>query len=253
MPKPNHSAAPLRQAIVQLQKFADALEQSSAAEIDSTAWQDALRAFLALDADWAADQSFEAVLRAALHVVNGSGAGLALYDPAQKQLIIRAAVGMGADNVVGCPVPLEDSISGLAFATGEIQASRPLYHGLEQNTGFAFRSVLVAPLMHAGEAIGTITAVNKIGADGFTSDDIAAFQHFSELAARLVNRKQRELSLIAALTGGRPELPLPPALAISSVTGAAEDFAQLQALARLQREAPHARRLLDALIASLRV
>ncbi len=164
-----------------------------------------LVAYLGLEESWATDKAMECVLQAAMHTVGGQGAGLTLYQAETERLVFRAAIGDGSEGILGYEVPVDRSQHGLAFATGEIQASKPLHSEIEQSAGVAYTSVLVAPLISGEDPIGTISVVNKRDGTGFSPGDIEAFQPFSELAAQIVMQKTREQAILQGIREGRLE------------------------------------------------
>jgi GAF domain-containing protein len=141
------------------------------------------------------------VLQCAMYAVRAGGSGLTLFDRGKNKLVFQAAVGDGAEGIIGYEVPLEGSQHGLAFATGEIQSSTPIHTDVEKKTGTVFRNVLVAPLVVGEDVIGTISAVNKQDADHFSTDDMRTYQLFSELAAQVVRQKLREDAVRKAFSG----------------------------------------------------
>ena len=159
---------------------------------NSNAVADRLAAYLALAPGVKEDSILHQLLHCAMHVVRAGGAGLTLLDPVKKRLVFRAAIGDGAEGIIGQEIPLKGSRHGLAFATGEVQSATPVYTDIEKTAGAAFRNVLVAPLLACGEAIGTISAVNKQDRDHFSSQDISAFKLFADLAAEVVRQRSRE-------------------------------------------------------------
>lgn len=161
----------------------------------------ALASYLALGTGMAQDDLLNTILVCATHVTGAGGAGLTLFDPQKRRLVFQAAVGEGAEGILGYEVPLEGSQHGLAFATGEVQAAAPLHSGIEAAAQRAFRSVLVAPLVADGESIGTLSAVNKRGADQFTVDDMRIYRYFADIAALLVRQRLREEALKRWLAG----------------------------------------------------
>jgi GAF domain-containing protein len=131
-----------------------------------------------------------------------------LLDAKKKRLVFRAAVGDGAQGILGQEVPLKGSRHGLAFATGEVQNNTPTYASIEKKAQVKFRNVLVAPLLVNGEAVGTISAVNKQGADHFSAQDMEAYRLFADLAAVVVRQRCREEVLRRGVEGGAgDELP----------------------------------------------
>jgi len=144
-------------------------------------------------------------------VVSAGGAGLTLYHHDRKRLVFEAAVGDGSGGIVGYEVPVTGSQHGLAFATGDVQASRPLHAEIEAAAGTQFDSVLVAPLIIGEEPVGTLSAVNKTGGGGFQVGDIDAAAHFAEVAARLVGYVSRLKTAAAAMDSGESGSEVDPA------------------------------------------
>ena len=175
--------------------------------------REALVAYLALTPALDEDALLQTLLKCAMQVVGAGGAGLTLLDPRKRKLVFRAAIGDGAEGIIGQEVPLKGSRHGLAFATGEVQTDTPLDSGVEKAARAHFRNVLVAPLQIAGESVGTISAVNKQGAGHFSAEDMAAYKQFADLGAVVVRQRCREQVLRCGLTGaGRPSVALPLAL-----------------------------------------
>jgi hypothetical protein len=175
--------------------------------------REALVAYLALTPALDEDALLQTLLKCAMQVVGAGGAGLTLLDPRKQKLVFRASIGDGAEGIVGQEVPLKGSRHGLAFATGEVQTDTPLYAGVEKAARARFRNVLVAPLQIAGESVGTISAVNKQGADHFSAEDMAAYKLFADLGAVIVRQRCREQVLRRGLAGvRRPSVALPLAL-----------------------------------------
>ncbi len=162
-----------------------------------------LIAYLSLAPSMKDDILLKMLLRCVMWVVKAGGAGLTLHDPEKNCLVFRAALGDGSENIVGCEVPREGSVHGLAFATGEVQSRTPIHRDVDKKTGVVFRNVLVAPLIVEGEPIGTISAVNKAGADSFTTEDMGAFRLFSELAGIMIRQRRREQILSDMMTKGK--------------------------------------------------
>ena len=168
---------------------------------------ESLAAYLALTPALDEDALLHTLLECARHVVGAGGAGLTLLDAKKKRLVFRAAVGDGAQGILGQEVPLKDSRHGLAFATGEVQNNTPTYARIEKMAQVKFRNVLVAPLLANGEAVGTISAVNKQGADHFSAQDMEAYRLFADLAAVVVRQRCREEVLRRGIESGAGDEP----------------------------------------------
>lgn len=146
-------------------------------------------AFLAMSESY--DRLMHLLLDTALQVVQAGGAGLTLLESKSKQLIFTHAVGDGSDSLVGVKVPLKGSVHGLAFATGEVQATTPMYKEVDALTQTEYKNVLVAPLYDGEQVVGTMSAVNKKGADYFSEQDVDTYTRFSELAMILINNQRK--------------------------------------------------------------
>jgi len=166
----------------------------------------ALVGYLALGSDIKDDALLTMILQSAMYVVGAGGAGLTLLDPDTNTLVFKAAIGDGAEGVIGYQVPLEGSQHGLAFATGEIQSSTPINTDIESTAKVQFKNVLVAPLFINDDGVGTISAVNKQNGDHFTPEDMEAYKHFADLAAMVVRQRQREEMLKDMLAGNTNEV-----------------------------------------------
>lgn len=191
-----------------------------------------LAAYLALTPALEEDALLHTLLECARHVVEAGGAGLTLLDARKKRLVFRAAVGDGAQGILGQEVPLKGSRHGLAFATGEVQNSTPTYTRIDKKARAEFRNVLVAPLLVSGEAVGTLSAVNKQGADHFSARDMDAYRLFADLAAVVVRQRCREEVLRRGIKGGAGNEP---------ATLSAEDrelLAVFEGIARVRRRHP---------------
>jgi len=162
--------------------------------------------FLGFSSDMEKDAVLKTLLRCAKNVVNAGGAGLTLYDEEKNKLVFVAETGDGS-GFIGYEIPIEDSVHGLAFVTGEIQSSTPLHKDVESKAKAAFRNVLVAPLFVNGEGIGTMSAVNKQNGDNFTSKDMEAYKYFADLAAIIIQQKIREKMLKSMLLGKDDKTP----------------------------------------------
>ena len=163
--------------------------------------------YIALAPQIEEDELLNTILRCAMHTVNAGGAGLTLLDRKKNTLIFRAAIGDGAEGIIGYEVPVEGSQHGLAFATGEVQSSTPIHSEIEDAAKAKFRNVLVAPLLVDGERVGTMSAVNKQDGDHFTIKDMEAYKLFSDLAAQVVRQRLREEILKKTLNGEYEEAP----------------------------------------------
>ncbi len=160
-----------------------------------------IASYIALSPQLEDDALLTMILRCAMHVVRGGGAGLTLLDRDKNRLVFRAAIGDGSEGIIDYEVPVEGSQHGLAFATGEVQSSTPIHTEIEAAAKAEFRNVLVAPLIVDGEPMGTMSAVNKQDGDHFTVQDMEAYKLFADLAALVVRQRLREGALKRIMAG----------------------------------------------------
>jgi GAF domain-containing protein len=209
---------------------------------------ESLAAYLALTPALEEDALLQTLLQCAMQVVGAGGAGLTLLDERKKRLVFRAAIGDGAEGIVGQEVPLKGSRHGLAFATGEVQSDTPTYSGLEKKAKARFRNVLVAPLLVAGEPVGTISAVNKQNAEHFSPGDMAAYKLFADLAAVVLRQRCREQILRRGFAQGRrASIGLPVALAPED----GQLLAVFDAVARLRQRRPERLGMIKQMVEAL--
>ncbi len=163
--------------------------------------------YLALGPGLEQDELLNTLLNCAQQVVRAEGAGLTLYDEQKDLLVFRAATGVAADKILGWEVPLTNSQHGIAFRMRQVISSTPMNRAIDEATGVTYRNVLIAPLLINDEAIGTVSAVNKMTTDHFTPQDIEAYTGFAELAAHIIRQRIREYNLKQIIEGSAAKLP----------------------------------------------
>lgn len=163
--------------------------------------------YLALSPGMEEDELLNTLMTCAMNVVGAEGAAVTIYDEEKKVLTFRAAVGIAADRIIGCQVPLGNSQHGIAFRMQQVISSTPMYKVIDDITGEKYRNVLAAPLLINNEAIGTLGAVNKKTGDHFTPQDMEAYQSFAELAAHIIRQRLREKSLRQLIDGDALDVP----------------------------------------------
>jgi hypothetical protein len=168
---------------------------------------DIVMSYLALSPGMEQDELLNTLLTCAMTVVRAEGAAVTLYDDQKNLLVFRAAVGIAADKIIGCEVPVANSQHGIAFRMRQVISSTPMYKVIDNITGESYRNVLVAPLIIDNQPIGTLGAVNKQTEDHFTPQDIEDYSSFAELAAHIIQQRLRENSLKQLIEGTSAELP----------------------------------------------
>ena len=190
-----------------------------------------IQCYLALSPQIEEDSFLKMILQCAMHTVNAGGAGLTLLKEDKKNLVFKAAIGDGAEGIIGYEVPIKGSRHGEALLTGEVISSTPVHTAIEDKAKAAFRNVLVAPLIVEGDAVGTMSAVNKQDGDHFTPKDMEAYRLFADLAALVVRQRLREQVLEHLMKGGIEIVPDE----LKNVTCGKEDAGLLDVLQQVVR------------------
>jgi two-component system NtrC family sensor kinase len=139
----------------------------------------------AVSASLRQDEVMHLSLRHAVALLHAAGAALALLH--EDQLIVVAGIGPG-ETLVGAPVPMNDSLAGLAVRerranivndSGHPDAYTPtrIAAGIERTIN--------APLLAVTGAIGVLTVINRD--TPFTQDDAAVLQRLADQVAAAIS------------------------------------------------------------------
>jgi signal transduction histidine kinase len=107
------------------------------------------------------------ILTAATELLDCETASILVYNPKRGDLSFHAATDPDADRLAEIPVPLDGSLAGWIFRTGEplciddVANDPRHYVGVAKQTGFQPRSFLGVPMVRAGQATGVLEALNK--------------------------------------------------------------------------------------------
>jgi signal transduction histidine kinase len=113
-----------------------------------------------------------------------------LLDGSTGELYAEVATGRAAERLKRVVVPLQGSIAGWVFKTGQpamvdnVRQDRRHYRQVDelisvQAAPFVTRSILAVPLVVQGKTIGVLEVVNKVGDKAFSEDD----QHLLSMLA----------------------------------------------------------------------
>jgi transcriptional regulator with GAF, ATPase, and Fis domain len=206
--------------------------------------------YLAMSPGIAQDELLNTLLTCAMNVVRAEGAAMCLYDDQKDVLVFRAAVGIAADQIIGFEVPLTNSQHGIAFRMRQVISSTPMNRAIDATTGEHYRNVLVAPLVVNDEAIGTLSAVNKITEDQFTPQDIDGYTGFAEVAAHIVRQRLREFNLKQIIEGDAARIP-EELSGVKSLTNDADLLEIIRNIVSIGRRSPEMIPLCRQLIGAL--
>lgn len=152
------------------------------------------------------------ILNAATNVVEAQGASLFLFSRDNpNELVVVAAVGYRADDLIGLRVPLGEGLAGWVAREAKSQLVTDLendprfYRQVDQQTGMNTQSLIAVPLIHAEQVIGVIEVVNKLNNAVFDLDDVRLLESMAGTAsvsiinARLFDQAQRRVVELGTL------------------------------------------------------
>ncbi len=150
------------------------------------------------------------IVQAAAELTDSKVASILLFDEQTDTLRFIAAKTL-SDQLANIPVPVDGSIAGIVFTSGEPQIvsdvrTEPRYYKkVEQQVGFEAHSLLAAPLQFKDRRIGVIELANSQDGRAFDQEDIETLTALAAQAtvaienARLVKTLQEAHSMAEAL------------------------------------------------------
>jgi GAF domain-containing protein len=91
---------------------------------------------------------------------------LAVLDADEEHLVFRSASGVGAEEVVGLRLPASRGIAGWVVSSGQpiavhdVRSDPRFARDVAESTGYVPRSILAAPMIASGEAIGVVEVLD---------------------------------------------------------------------------------------------
>jgi signal transduction histidine kinase len=119
-----------------------------------------------------------------------------LYDDKAHELRFRAATGKNADQLARLRVPIEGSIAGTIWKTGqpiiiaEAERDPRHYDATDQAIDFETRNILGVPLSILERRLGVLEALNKSGDAPFSEDDVRVLSTLAGQAAIAIQNAQ---------------------------------------------------------------
>ena len=142
----------------------------------------------------------ELVTRKCREVLDADGVAVMLLDAERKELYFPYFSDRDpkvAERLALVRVPVGKGIAGEVFETGRsvridnVSTDRHFYSGVDKKTGLTTRSVLAAPLVANEIRLGVIEAVNPLGREAFTENDLALLESLAESVARAIHNADR--------------------------------------------------------------
>jgi GAF domain-containing protein len=155
------------------------------------------------------EKAFRELIETCLACTKADEGSILIFDKRANELIFALTVGNASsdDTLRGQRVPIGKGITGLAALTKQPQIGSPIYKDVHQSElqPDSPHSVLAAPLLLHNEVLGVMTVVTFDHARAFSLDDAATLQRVCNVAALVIDQRQR-LSILSkeqAATSGQ--------------------------------------------------
>jgi GAF domain-containing protein len=140
------------------------------------------------------DRLLTSITQLGLRVFRAAACSIALLEPDDEHLVFRAASGEGAEEVVGLRVPVSTGIAGWVVSSGQpiavqdVRTDPRFAVDVAESTGYVPRSILAAPVMFAGEALGVVEVLDGADRSRDGVDVLVQLAAHAALALELVER-----------------------------------------------------------------
>jgi signal transduction protein with GAF and PtsI domain len=191
-------------------------------------------------------RSIENLLRLAAASVNSDEASVLVRDGNKGGLKFLVAIGEVADKIMKVRIPPGKGIAGFVFSSGQPMAvtdvaqEETFYAEVDRATGYSTQTILATPLRAAGEIVGVLEFVNRLGDppyEPFSPDEMDKAAHYADAIATLVDAHEAaglvEILFERMLGGGK-----------EAKKGQAADGAELRRWLKRVRSAPEHRDLM---------
>ncbi|MFY9271058.1 MAG: diguanylate cyclase, partial [Candidatus Manganitrophaceae bacterium] len=167
----------------------------------------------------ALDTTLKEVLRKANQFVPSEAGSILLDDPVQKkagadhpELVFVACFGSGSSRLLGLRLPVNESIAGIPYRTGNPYLSKNVsrdelfYPKIDQISRFRTRSIICAPIIIEHSVCGVIELINRKERANFTGEELKLLEIFAGYTSTLIQnvldgRRHIELAKRDGLTG----------------------------------------------------
>ena len=136
------------------------------------------------------------IIRAAAELTDTEAASILLYEEKAGKLSFVAATGAKSEQLARMTVPLEGSVAGSIFKSGQpmlithADQDPRHYESIGQAIGFHTRMILGVPLSIKNYRIGVLEALNKHGEAPFTDGDTQVLSTLAAQAAIAIQNAQ---------------------------------------------------------------
>jgi signal transduction histidine kinase len=144
------------------------------------------------------DSYLQLVAEAAAELTSSEASSILLADEENKSLRFVAAPALQWDVLKSLDVPLDGSIAGRVYTSGEpeiiVAAKKDKKHFkvIDSVTGYETRTVAAVPVIFKGEKLGVFEVVNHQGTGNYSEEDVAILEILAAEAAVLLYNARLE-------------------------------------------------------------
>ncbi len=131
-----------------------------------------------LSANLDLDELLSAIIDSASTLTSSDSSSILVYDKEGKCLRFAATPFYIADTMRGMSVPVDKSIAGMVYTSGQPMAlnravdDERIYRGVDQELKMTTRTLLAVPMIFKGKPIGVLETVNKLHDAQYTEEDV---------------------------------------------------------------------------------
>lgn len=132
------------------------------------------------------------IVDAAFDLTDSETSSIFLIEPETGLLRFVAAPKHDRTKLSRIRVPVENSIAGEAFESGEVvivddaASDERIFRKVDQELAFETRSIIAIPIKYGDETLGVLEAVNKRGNAHYTEEDVSVLVTLSTYAATAI-------------------------------------------------------------------
>ncbi|MDX9991392.1 MAG: GAF domain-containing sensor histidine kinase [Anaerolineales bacterium] len=142
-----------------------------------------------LSSDVEVESLLDTVTQAMVALTNSSAASVLLYDDESHALRFVASSDLSHEIAQNFPVPIEESVAGVAFAEKRIVAIKEAakfprhFREIDQETKLVTRSILAVPIIYRGEVLGVLETINKNDGFDYNGEDATVLETLASFLA----------------------------------------------------------------------
>ena len=196
-------------------------------------------------------QLLHQIIQAAVQLTSAESAGILLGAEGQSELRFVAVAGQ-ADRLLDIPVPIDRSIAGVAFTSGQPvnvsdAGADPRYYPIDQDQlQFKARSLLAVPLQYKERRVGVLEVENKRDGTAFEAGDVELLEILAAQATIAIENARLVEDLRRAQDDLKQQLVEREELLAQVLTTRADLTALQQAQAQLRESEENFRKIFEA-------